>query len=365
MRTAPLMLALLVAAALAGCTGGTSSDEGQNPDEESRTGTPTGSQTTTTTRPPGDDRGRRTQGNQTYEAHLEVFPDNGTAPLNVTLEFDVTWSDSGRHTGQQGNGTGSSNRTSTGEPGQHALNRGHAKNMTWTLEVRYNATASSNMTNATEGNGTAGGNATGNTTSGSSTQTTTGSAGNGTGNQTGGGQTGNATAHGTVIASFNGTGGELPSNRTVTLNTTGSYEAVFTVYLDDGSDLVRRHSIAVSELPPGTPLGNETRTFEGSFLASEPLLCFGSDEHEWILNGTFAGRAAEVSHVNVTVESAGFADVELTLVAPNGTEVASGAEIHEEGPFAAGNYTLTAESCVAADAEYTVTAIAHYVTRAA
>lgn len=313
-------------------------------------------------------------GNQTYEAHLEVSPDNGTIPLDVTLDFDVTWSDSGRHAGQQGNGTGSSNRTSSGEPGQHALNRGHAKNITWTLEIRFNATASGNGTagsGAADGNST--GTTTGNTTSGSSTQTTTGSSGNGTGNQTGGNATGNQTggssggnspAHGAVVASFNGTGEELPSDRTVTLNATGSYDATFTASLDDGSDLVRRQVVVVSDLPPGSPLGNETRTFEGGFLASEPLLCFGSDEHEWILNGTFAGRPAEVSHVNVTAEASGFADVELTLLAPNGTEVASGPEIHAEGPFVAGNYTLTAESCVAAEAEYTVTAIAHYVTRA-
>ncbi len=344
MRTAPLMLVLLVAAALAGCTGG-ASGEGQSPNEDPDKDTSTGSPTNTTRRSPGEDRGQRTHGNQTYDAHLEVSPDNGTAPLNVTLDFDVTWSDSGQHAGQPGNGTagngtGSSNRTSTGDPGQHPLNPGQAKNMTWTLEVRFNGTATGTGTSA---NGTADG--------------------NGTGNQTGGASSGNATAHGTMVASFNGTGEELPSNRTVTLEDIGSYDAVFTVELDDGSDLLRRHRIIVSDLPPGTPLGNETRTFEGSVLVSVPAACPGSEEFGWVLNETFESRPAGVSQLNLTLESGGLGSWEMTLVAPNGTEVGAGEEIHAEGPFEAGNYTLTVEACLAADSDFTVTAIAHYVTR--
>ena len=163
--------------------------------------------------------------------------------------------------------------------------------------------------------------------------------------------------------SFNGTGGDLPGNETVLLNATGSYQVTFTVTPDDGSPvIVRDASVSVEPLPPGTPLGNETRTFEGSTLIAAPLLC-GSDEFEWALNGTFAGMEADVSHVNLTVDSSGFSDWELTLVAPNGTEVGSGEEINAAGPFEVGNYTLTVENCMDLEASFTVTAVAHYATK--
>ncbi|MHB1262090.1 MAG: hypothetical protein ACYC2H_10285 [Thermoplasmatota archaeon] len=348
-----MMLALLVAAALAGCTGGTSG-EGQLP-EAAPSGTVSGSQTRSNPRTQAADQGGGDR--KSYDASLEVSPENGTAPLNVTLTFGATWRHNGQRAGPGGNGTsgntnGTDGRGGTPNDGWHPVNGGHDVN--WTLEVRW-------MGPPPLSTGTGTGNQTGNGTS--SSNSTTGAPA-GTGNGTGG--TGNGTmANGTVVASFNGTAADLPGNESVLLNETGSYNVTFTVTPADGESIVRYASITVEPLPPGSPLGNETRTFEGSFLASEPLLCFGSAEHEWILNATFGGTPAEVSHLNLTVETAGFADVELTLVAPNGTEIGSGPEIDAEGPFGAGNYTLTAESCVAADAEYTVTAIAHYVTRTA
>lgn len=382
MRNPSLMAILLVAAALAGCTGGTS-NEGQLPtDLPTGTGSP-GSPGSNSSAPAP----RST--NATFDAYLEVSADNGTAPLNVTLSF-----------------------------GASASPEGEQHNLTWTLVVHANATADAgngtagdstgnatgnstgNATGNSTGNGT--GNGTGNSTStGSSSQTSTGSgsgnstststaspsnstgnqtgngagsggsgSGNGTGNQTGGptgNQTGNATGNGTddraVVASFNGTGDELPGNRSVVLNATGEFEVTFTVRSGDETVVVRSQTIAVQSLPPGSPLGNETRTFEGSFLASEPLLlCMGSDEHEWSLNGTFAGTPADVSHVNVTIDASGLDDAELILVAPNGTEVAKGPEINQEGPFEVGTYVLRVESCLAADVDYTVTAIANYAT---
>lgn len=388
MRTTSLMAALLVAAALAGCTGGTS-NEGQPPDDRSTSDAP--AQTRSDTRGPGGQQGRGND--RTYDAHLEVSPDNGTAPLNVTLAFGATWQDNGRRAGQDGdrpdsNGTGNQtggpggnstgNRgNGTGNGGSHPVNGGH--NVTWTLEVRLVSGGASGSGNAT-GNGTTQGDgagnqtATGNQTGNTTTQTSTGNGGSqtssqtststaGSGNETGTGD--GTTANGTLIVSFNGTDDDLPGNETVLLNETGSYTVTFTVTTEDGTAIVRDASVAVEPLPPGSPLGNETRTFEGSFLVSEPLLlCTGSEDFEWALNGTFDGTLADVSHVNATVESSGFADVELTLVAPNGTEVQSGAEINATGPFEPGNYTLTAESCVSADAEFTITAVAHYVTKA-
>jgi hypothetical protein len=416
MTKASLTMVLLVAAALAGCTGGT--DEGQIPiDSFTESGTTSGSSGDTgTDRPRGQGRN-----NQSYEPYLEAHPDNGTAPLNVTLEFGVTWFDNGQHRGQQdgtgargnqtgasGNQTGNSTGNSTGnqtggpggsnssgnrtgnEPGEHDLNRGHAKGLNWTLEVRYNATASNgtggNATGNSTGNGTAGGSngtstgtgstsssttttsSTGTTTSSSSTGTgssgnTTGNGtGNSTGNGTGNSTSGNSMAHGTVVASFNGTGEELPSNRTVTLNETGTYDAVFTVNHENGTTQTAHATITVSAIPPGTPLGNETQVFEGGFPVSGPGLCLNSEDFEWVLNGTFNGTPAEIDQLNVTVESSGFGEVELTLTAPDGTEIQTGSEINATGPFEPGNYTLTASSCTSVNSEFVATAVAHYVT---
>lgn len=397
MTKASLTMVLLVAAALAGCTGGT--DEGQLPiDSFTESGTTSASSSDTgTTGPRSQGRGN----DQSYEAYLEVEPANGTAPLDVTLEFGVTWFDNGQHRGQQngtgsggnqtgngtGNGTGSASNQTGNQPGEHDLNRGKAKGLDWTLEVRYNATASNgtggNATGNGTGNGTAGGSngtstsgSTGTTTTSSSTGTTTsstssgtGSSGNGTGNSTGngtgnstGGGSGNAMAHGTVVASFNGTGEELPSNRTVTLNETGSYDAVFTVTHENGTTQAVHETIAVGAVPAGTPLGNETQVFEGSFVASEPLTCMGEEVFDWVLNGTFNGTPAEVDHVNVTVDAGGFGSVEMTFAAPNGTEIQSGEEINATGPFAPGNYTLTVSACTSVAVDFTATAVAHYAT---
>jgi hypothetical protein len=392
MTKAALLTVLLVAAALAGCTGG-SDDEDQPPaDSFTASGTTTGTSGDNETDPP---RGQGQQGssNLSYEAHLDVSPNNGTVPLNVTIEVDVTWCDQGRHLGQDGNGTAGSsgNQTSTapsgtgtgngtggngtGSQGQgqgldgpcgHPLNPSR-DNLTWTLEVRFNATAANATAdgNAT-GNGTASSNSTGTsttTTTGSSNGTTTGNAtGNGTGNGTGGNSTGSTFAHGDVVASFNGTGADFPSNHSVLLNESGSYDAVFVVTYENGTNDTLQEMVAVGDLPPGSPLGNETQEFTGSFLAPDPLLCsFGETEFEWVLNGTFNGTPAEVGHVNVTVETAGFADIELTFLSPNGTEIQTGTEINATGPFVAGNYTLVARSCVSIDASFVATAVAHYV----
>lgn len=359
------MLGVLVAAALAGCTGG-SDNGGQLPTDldGSGTGTTTGSGDTSTPAPGGDGQ------NATFDAFLEASATNGTAPLNVTLTF-----------------------------GASANGPGEQENMTWSLTVWLrdaNETGNGTGGNAT-GNGT--GNSTGNTTgnstgTGTSTGTSTGSAtatstssptqgGNGTGNETGGNETGtggngaagggNATGtdgngtmdNGTLLHAFNGTGAELPGNRSVWLNQSGEVFVEFTVRSGNDTVVQRNATIAVVELPPGSPLGNETQVFEGSVTVSDPVVCFGgSNEHVWVLNSTFADTPAEVSHLNVTLDSGGFAleDFEMTLTAPNGTEVASGSEINAEGPFEAGNYTLEVTNCAAAEADYTATAVAHYVT---
>jgi hypothetical protein len=394
MRTASLMLALLVAAAMAGCLGG-SDDEDQPPEDGQA------SDGTTTTPPGGGSatsgpRGSQQQGS--VDAYLEVSASNGTAPLNVTLTFGVNstappqgagqggnGTGAGNGTGQAGNGTGqASNGTAQGNasrgttpPGQSA--RG-SDNLTWTLEVHFTASSGDSASNAT-GNSTGNqtnstgnqtGNATGNRTgnqTGTGTQTGT-QTGNATGNQTTGPQTGapagngtsdgNATANRTLLASWNGTDDELPGNRTVWLNETGSYEVTFTVYSGNETAAMRTQSVAVTELPPGSPLGNETTTFEGSFLASPLVVCVASNDHDWMLNATFENRSASVSHVNITADGSGLNDIELFLLDSNGTELASGSEIHAEGPFEAGTYTVRVESCVAANARYTVAAVANY-----
>lgn len=360
MRTASLMLALLVAAAMAGCLGGSDNEEQPPEDGQPSDGTTTAPTTGTGTRGPGSPPPKGS-----VDAYLEVSASNGTAPLNVTLTFGVNSTRSSGAPGQgAGNGTAQGNATSnpgTTPPGQSAQG---SDDLTWTLEVHFTAStdgpdgnATGNSTGNQTGNATGNqtGNATGNQTTGTQTGTG-GQAGNGT--QTG--ADGNATANRTLMASWNGTGDELPGNRTLWLNETGSYEVTFTVYSDNETAAVRTQAVAVSALPPGTPLGNETTTFEGSFLASEPLLCIASSDHDWVLNATFENRSATVSHVNITADGSGLSDLELFLLDANGTELASGPEIHAEGPFDAGTYTVRVESCVAANASYTVTAIANY-----
>jgi hypothetical protein len=152
----------------------------------------------------------------------------------------------------------------------------------------------------------------------------------------------------------------------VLLNETGNYTAVFTASPGKGISTVRTVAVEVLKLPAGTFLGNETRTFEGSFVASEPFLCMGNEEFEWALNATHNGTGARVDHVWATVEADGvLSDVMLTLLAPNGTEVASGERLDSNGTngtgFPAGLYVLRVESCVAAETEFTVAATARYV----
>jgi hypothetical protein len=170
--------------------------------------------------------------------------------------------------------------------------------------------------------------------------------------------------NGTRYASFTGTGAALPGERNVTLNRTGHYTAVFTVHWDNKTR-VRVAAVEAEPLPAGSVLGNETRTFEGSFAVSEPLLCFGSETFEWDLNATFGGAPAHADHVHANVTADGVSDITLTLVSPNGTELASGPELDVNGTngtgFEPGTYGLRVDSCFSADTTYTVTAVARYV----
>src|SRR5688572_20426182 len=89
MRTAPVVLALLVASALAGCTGGNS--EGRtNDDALSRSGTPTGDGDANRTSTPSPQGSRA---DRSVDATLNASVANGTAPLNVTFSFDASTDD--------------------------------------------------------------------------------------------------------------------------------------------------------------------------------------------------------------------------------------------------------------------------------
>lgn len=274
-------------------------------------------------------------------------------------------------------------------------------------DVDANATSSSGtMTaqgNATAGNGTAQGNGT------ASNGTVTGNAGGGPGKSSGGmpgvpsgdapldvtveigatglpkdelvnwtvrwGDAAAAVGNGSASATANGTaaqhklqesGSTLPARLTHTYSSGGRYDLTFAVQVAGQALDTLRTVVAVADgeasLPSGTPLGNLTEAFEGSVLVSAPLLCNGgTEEFEWILNSTFNGTPSAVQRIVVTAESDGLADLTLTLVDENGTEVASGAEIDEEGPFPAGAYTLVAESCGTANARFVVTAVQEHV----
>jgi hypothetical protein len=345
MRTAALVLGLLVAAALAGCTGGSDkTSQIPNPFSKSASGTSSGSGgNATDSHPHGPS-------NATLDAFLNVSASNGTAPLDLTITFGASATQA---------------------------------NLTWTLDVTAKPLddstggGSGNATGNQTGNAT--GNATGNdTTSASSTSTSTGitnSTGNTTGNGTsspagnsGGNQTGDQTGS-TVVASFNGTGADLPGNRSVWLNTSASVRVDFVVHFDDNSTVERNATVTVTAVPAGTPLGNQTETFDGSFLVSEPVTCvLGSDEHKFTLNATWNGTTAAVDHINATLDEGDLlADFNVTLLDGNGTELASGQDGFDSNGtngtgFQAGDYVLRVQSCLSADADYTVTLVARYVT---
>jgi len=362
MRTTALMMVLLVAAALAGCTGGHDTTP-----QASASPAPSSSGSLTSSGPtpaPHSDNG-------TLHAMLNVSAHEGQAPLNLTITFDarapgnVTWTlnvtafpDNGT---SGGNATGNSTGDSTG-----------------------------NSTGTRTGNST--GNATGNSTSSTGTSST---APTGTGNQTGnatGNSTGNGTGsphgksgqqhgspawvspNGTVVASFNGTQAGLPGNVSVLLNASANYRVLFVVHGEGNRTAHRQLVVHVGggEGPePGTPLGNETMTKSGSILlGGAEVSCdsFGADV-PWVLNATFGGIAADVDHLVVNLTGASTADFALHLLAPNGTEIAhaddnflGGAEhLDVNGTFPAGNYTIHIGACNAAASSYKVVATAEYV----
>lgn len=387
-----LMAAVLVAATLAGCTAGNEAQPGNDPAPTFRQA-PQGESD-------GFGRGDRDKGNATWRGDLmlEVDPKRGPAPLNVTITYDVGGKDEGQGRGGDGDENGTAgNGTSSGNATADSSGSSANANLTWTLrmwrmapdevqefedEEAANGTADGN---ATAGNGTPpSGNATGNTT-GNATGNTTGNAtGNSTGNATGNSTgtttswTGTSTGSmpegngtddgatpsgpGNLTLQANGTMADLPGATTQLINATGQYKVRFIVDYGNGTERQRTAVVHVRGFEEGEALGNETKTFEGSFLAADPLLCQGgSEEFDLPLNATFGSHGALVSLLNVTLEPDGFLDsYEMVLTAPNGTELASGESLLVEGPLGAGNYTLTVESCPALDTSFVVTAVADY-----
>lgn len=111
---------------------------------------------------------------------------------------------------------------------------------------------------------------------------------------------------------------------------------------------------------PGSFLGNQTDTFSGSALAAAPPVCGVLDTFDWKLNETFGTDASVVERVLITAEADGTGDVTLTLRDANGTTVASGGSIDQEGPFPPGAYAIEVEACPAANLEYAVTAVGQH-----
>ena len=383
-----LLTAVLVAAALAGCTAG---DE-----DPATTPAPTFRQA-----PQDDSRGvDRDEDDENGtdgwrgDLRLEVDPKRGPVPLNVTIQYDV----GGREGSGQGKGLPAGNGTAgNGTAGNRTAGNATSgessdanANLTWTLrmwrmapdeveemeaEEAANATAGGN---GTAGNGTSSTSPTGGPT-GNSTGTTTGSPGNSTGpttswtgtstgsmpdNETGvpGNGTGPPSGPGNLTLTINGTWADLPGATSHLINATGHYKVRFEVDYGNGTLHKRTAVVHARDYEEGEALGNETRTFEGSFLASDPLFCLtGAEEFDWRLNATFGPHGATVSRLNATLESDGSLDgYEMFLVAPNGTEIASGESLDVEGPLGAGNYTLRVESCLAFDTSFVVTGIADY-----
>jgi hypothetical protein len=352
-------------------------------------------------------RGQGNQGNGEGQGRSDA---NGTGNATGASSSSTTAPSNSTGNSTAGNATGNATGNSTGNPtgnstaGTNGQSASASANLTWTLRVwrmqagedPENMTADGNGTGNATGNSTTGGsagnstsgNATGNATGNSTSTTTASPSGNATGNSTGGstgtagnatGASGNATSgNGTSAGStgnftlaINGTLDDLPGHTEHTVHVAGHYKVRFEVTYPNGTSVQRTAVFHVRELQDGEALGNETRSFEGSFLASEPLTCsMGAEEFSWLLNDTFDGdhglRSARVGHVNVTLTSEGlFDDYEIALLLENGTELARGGSIDLPGPLAAGNYTLLVESCVAAETSFMLTAVADYVYDAA
>ena len=277
-------------------------------------------------------------------------------------------------------------------------------------DVEANATSSSGTVtasgNATAGNGTAQGNA----TAGNGTAQGNATAGNGTeGGGMGGvpsgdapldvvveigasglpedelvnwtvrwGDAASATAgNGSAQGSANGTaarqqaqesGSSLPMRLQHQYTSAGRHDLSFAVTVAGQAIDTLRTVVVVADgsgagsMPAGSPLGNKTEEFTGSFAFSDPLCGIGgSEEFDWTFDETFNGTPSAVQRIVVTAETEGVADLTLTLVDENGTELASGPELDETGPFPAGLYTLIVESCGSANASFVVTAVQDHV----
>ena len=378
-----LVLALLATAALAGCTAGQEAQMGDGPAppfrqvQDSGPGGPSGR---------GQDRNDTGNDGWRGDIRLQVDPKQGIAPVNVTIDYDVGRGTASEPNGQakgqgkgQGNATGNStsgNATGNATTGSQGDAEADREDLSWTLEVwRMQSSEFGRTGNASDGPPSD--NSTGNSTGNGTTTGGTGS-GNATGNATGnstddpGGEADDGDdagmsggdfpgGPGNLTLQVNGTWADLPGSVTQRVNATGHYKVRFTVDYGNGTLRDRTATFHVRGIQEGDPLGNETKTFEGGFLASEPLLCSGSDEHELVLNATFGLHTAAVTRLNVSLEADGaIDDYDLVLVAPNGTELASGSSLEVDGPLGAGNYTLRVDSCTAVDTSYVVTVVADY-----
>lgn len=179
----------------------------------------------------------------------------------------------------------------------------------------------------------------------------------------------NATGNGTAARQqLQESGSTLPMRLQHTYASGGRYDLTFVVTVAGQALDTLRTAVVVADgdgtgsLPAGSPLGNKTEEFTGSFAVADPLCQLGgSEEFDWVFDPTFNGTPSEVQRIVVTAETDGFGELTLSLVDENGTELASGPELDEMGPFPAGAYTLVAEACGSADASFVITAVQEHV----
>lgn len=193
----------------------------------------------------------------------------------------------------------------------------------------------------------------------------------------GGNSSASASGNGTAAKQqLEESGSRLPMRLQHTYASAGRHDLSFAVAAAGQAVDTLRTVVSVSQgMPePGTPLGVVPFNATGEIPAGAPLTCSSDSGEEvpWTFLDALNGTPAEVSELNLTLESGGTVyDVDLYLFAPNGTELGSATGsgtdkvLELAGPFPAGDYVVSVVGCLSGGGEFDLAGSATYVAAAA